>query len=63
MRFKKFSPNEYVMVIKKGKIVKQGLGLSVWFNEMTTNISVVPATAYDGEFAFDELVTSDYQSV
>ncbi len=63
MRFKKFNPNEYVLVVKKGQIVKEGLGLSLWFNELSTSIMVVPSTAYDGEFAFDELVTSDYQSV
>lgn len=63
MRFKKFNPNEYVMVVKKGQVVKEGLGLSVLFNELSTSIMVVPSTAFDGEFAFDELVTSDYQSV
>ncbi|WP_191016668.1 SPFH domain-containing protein [Treponema zioleckii] len=63
MRFKKFNPNEYVMVVKKGEVVKEGLGLSVLFNELSTSIMVVPSTAFDGEFAFDELVTSDYQSV
>ncbi|WP_406034672.1 SPFH domain-containing protein [Treponema saccharophilum] len=63
MRFEKFNPNEYVMVVKKGQVVKEGLGLSVLFNELSTSIMVVPSTAFDGEFAFDELVTSDYQSV
>ncbi|MBR4630919.1 MAG: hypothetical protein IKO57_10865 [Treponema sp.] len=63
MRFKKFNPNEYVMVVKKGQVVKEGLGLSVLFNELSTSIMVVPSTAFDGEFAFDDLVTSDYQSV
>lgn len=63
MRFRKFSPTEYVMVVKKGRVVREGLGLSVWFNGMDTNIVVVPATAFDGAFAFDDLVTGDYQSV
>lgn len=63
MMFKKGNPNEYIIVIKKGQVVKQGLGLSVWFNEFATSLMVVPSEAFDGEFAFDELVTSDYQSV
>lgn len=63
MKFKKFNPNDYVMVIKKGEIVKEGLGLSVFFNELNTSITVVPTTAFDDSFNFDELVTSDYQSV
>jgi len=41
MRFKKFNPNEYVMVVKKGQVVKEGLGLSVLFNELSTSIMVV----------------------
>ncbi|MBE5827263.1 MAG: hypothetical protein E7307_11570 [Butyrivibrio sp.] len=63
MKFKKFDPNDYVMVVKNGKIVRQGLGLSLFYNELTTNIMVAPSTAFDGTFAFDDLVTSDYQRV
>ena len=63
MRFKKGKANEYVIAVKKGQIVKQGLGLSLWFNEFSTNLMVLPSQAFDGEFAFDDLVTSDYQSV
>ncbi len=63
MKYKKFKPNDYVMVIKNGKVVKEGPGLSVLFNELTTNIMVVPSTAFDGTFAFDDIVTGDYQSV
>ena len=63
MKFKKFSPNDYVMVVKNGEIVRQGLGLSLFYNELTTNIMVAPSTAFDGPFAFDDLVTSDYQRV
>ena len=51
------------MVIKNGKVIKEGLGLSVFYNNLTTSIMVAPSTAFDGAFAFDELVTSDYQSV
>ena len=63
MKFVKFSPNDYVMVVKNGNVVKEGIGLSLFYNEMTTNIMVAPSTAFDGTFAFDDLVTSDYQRV
>ena len=63
MKFKKFMPNDYVMVVKNGEIVREGIGLSVLYNELTTNIMVAPSTAFDGSFAFDDLVTSDYQRV
>ena len=63
MMFKKFKPNDYVMVVKNGKVVREGLGLSVLYNDLTTNIMVAPSTAFDGTFAFDDVVTSDYQSV
>ena len=61
--FKKFEPSEYVMVIKKGKVTAQGTGLSVLYNNLTTNIICVPVTAFDGAFAFDDLITSDFQTV
>jgi len=51
------------MVIRNGKTIKQGLGLTVLYNDMNTNVMVAPATAFDGVFAFDELVTADYQTV
>ena len=38
MMFKKFKPNDYVMVVKNGKVVKEGLGLSVLYNDLTTNV-------------------------
>ena len=63
MKLRKFKPNDYVMVIKNGKVIKEGLGLSVFYNNLTTSIMVAPSTAFDGAFAFDDVVTSDYQSV
>jgi uncharacterized membrane protein YqiK len=56
-------PNDYVMVVKNGNVIREGIGLSVFYNELTTNIMVAPSTAFDGNFAFDDPVTSDYQRV
>ncbi len=61
--YKKFEPTEYVMKVKRGKIVQKGLGLSFFYNTMTTSMMVIPATAFDASFAFNEIMTSDFQGV
>ena len=61
--YRKFEPTEYVMKVRKGKVVQKGLGLSFFYNTMTTSMVVIPATAFDTGFAFDELMTADFQSV
>ena len=61
--YKKFQPNECVMAVKKGSVVKEGLGISLLYNNMFTDALVIPTSAFDGDFAFDELVTKDYQAV
>ena len=63
LRLKKFKPTEYVTVVRKGKTVKSGQGLTVLYNDINTDIMVAPITAFDGTFAFDDLVTADYQTV
>ncbi|MCR5213404.1 MAG: hypothetical protein K6E10_03240 [Eubacterium sp.] len=62
-RYNKFKPSEYVMVIKKGRPVRKGKGLSVFYNNLITNLVVIPATAFDGAFAFEDLITADFQEV
>lgn len=61
--YKKFEPTEYVMKVKRGKIVQKGLGLSFFYNTMTTSMMVIPATAFDASFAFNEIMTADFQGV
>ena len=63
IKLKKFKPTEYVTVVRKGKQVKSGQGLTVLYNDINTDIMVAPIMAFDGTFAFDELVTADYQTV
>lgn len=63
LRLKKFKPTEYVTVVRKGRTVKSGQGLTVLYNDINTDIMVAPITAFDGTFAFDDLVTADYQTV
>lgn len=61
--YRKFDPTEYVMKVKKGKIVQQGLGLSFFFHTMTESMMVVPTTAFDASFAFNDIMTADFQCV
>lgn len=61
IRYRKFQPSEYVMAVKKGKVVRQGLGLSVLYNTMRTSLQVIPATEADVSFAFDDILTADFQ--
>ena len=63
IKYKKFEPTEYVIRIKGGKIVQKGLGLAFFYNTMTTSLMVIPTTAFDAGFAFDDIMTSDFQSV
>ena len=63
LRFKKFQPTDYVMAVKNGKTVKKGSGLTLLYNDFYTSILVAPTMAFDGAFAFDDLVTADYQTV
>ncbi|MCM1553579.1 MAG: SPFH domain-containing protein [Butyrivibrio sp.] len=63
IKYKKFEPTEYVIRIKGGRTVQKGLGLSFFYNTMTTSLMVIPTTAFDAGFAFDDIMTSDFQSV
>ncbi len=63
IQYRKFDPTEYVMKVKKGKVVQQGLGLSFFCNTMTESMMVIPATAFDTSFAFNDIMTADFQCV
>lgn len=51
------------MKVKKGKVVNKGLGLSFFYNTMVTSIMVIPTTAFDASFAFNDIMTSDFQGL
>lgn len=62
IRFAKFEPNVYVLKYKKGSVVKEGEGLSLWYFAPTTSLAAVPVTSSEVSFIFDE-VTADFQVV
>ncbi|GGD84854.1 SPFH domain-containing protein [Paenibacillus nasutitermitis] len=61
-RFVKFQPSEYVMKIRDGKVVREGIGLSFYYYAPTTSVVVLPVSSIDVPFMFEEM-TSDYQTV
>ena len=63
INYKKFEPTEYVMKVRKGVTVAKGKGLAFIYNTRTTSLVVVPATSMEASFAFDDVMTSDYQRV
>ncbi|SEW18476.1 SPFH domain-containing protein [[Clostridium] fimetarium] len=58
----KFQPNEYVLMYRNGKVVKEGAGISLYYFAPTTSIVVVPIGSVDAPFIYEE-VTSDFQTV
>jgi len=61
-KFAKFEPNLYVNVVKKGKVIKSGQGLSFWFYAPTTSIITIPLETKNVPFVFEE-ISSDYQTI
>jgi len=58
----KFSPNEYVIRYRNGKVVSEGLGLSFFFLEHNTSAVAIPVSNNDADFIFEE-TTGDFQVV
>lgn len=62
IRFVKFQPSEYVMKVKNGKLVQEGVGLSFFYYAPVTSVMVLPVSSIDAPFMFEE-ITNDYQTV
>lgn len=63
IRYKKFESTDYVIKVKKGSIADCGPGLSFFYNTMTTSMMVIPTTAFDTSFAYDDIMTADFQKL
>lgn len=62
IRFIKVAPTEFVLQYKRGKIVREGPGLSFFFFAPTTSLVRIPIGSTDIPFIFEE-VTADFQEV
>ena len=62
INFVKAQPNTYFMQYKKGKIVREGEGLSFFYYAPMTSLVAVPMASVDIPFIFKE-VAADFQEV
>ena len=62
INFIKFDATTYVVHYKKGKIIKEGKGLSFYYLSKRSSIVAIPLGSDDVQFIFNEL-TDDFQSI
>jgi regulator of protease activity HflC (stomatin/prohibitin superfamily) len=62
IQFIKVDPTMYVLQYKRGKLIRQGTGLSFFYFAPMTSLVAVPVASTDIPFIFKE-VTSDFQEV
>jgi hypothetical protein len=62
MRFIKVEPTTYLLQYRRGRIVREGVGLSFFYYAPTTSLVAVPVGSVDAPFIFQE-TTADFQSV
>jgi len=62
LRFIKVEPTQYIIQYRKGRVIKEGPGLSFFYFAPSTSLVSVPMASYDEGFMFQQ-VTGDYQQV
>src|SRR5258708_27190500 len=62
LRFVKVQPTTYLLQYRRGKVVREGVGLSFFYYAPTTSLVAVPVASADVPFIFQE-ITSDFQAV
>src|SRR6266852_3996513 len=62
LRFIKMQPTSYLLQYKKGRIVREGAGMSFFYYAPTTSLVAVPIASTDAPFIFNE-VTADFQEI
>ncbi len=62
IKYIKFQPGEFALEYQRGRVVREGTGISFYYYEPSTSIVMVPVASSDCPFMFEE-VTSDFQTV
>lgn len=62
LNFMKVPPTTYVLQFKRGKVKREGVGLSFIYSVPTSTIVTIPIASADVPFVFQE-ATADFQSV
>jgi hypothetical protein len=61
-RFVKVQPTTHLMAFRRGKVVRQGAGFSMFYYSPTTTLVAVPIASREEPFMFEK-VTADFQTV
>jgi regulator of protease activity HflC (stomatin/prohibitin superfamily) len=62
IKFIKVQPTTYVLQYRRGKIMREGVGMSFFYYAPTTSLVAIPVGSTDVPFIFEE-PTADYQTV
>ena len=62
IQFIKIAPTDFVLQYNKGKVIREGVGLSFFYFAPTSSLVLVPVGSVDVPFIFEE-VTADFQEV
>src|SRR5215471_17335539 len=62
LRFVKVQPTTYLLQYRRGKVIREGLGLSFFYYSPTSSLVAVPVASTDTPFIFQE-TTGDFQTV
>jgi hypothetical protein len=62
IRFIKIQPTTYLLQYRRGKIVREGVGLAFFYYAPSTSLVAIPIGSTDVPFIFEE-PTADYQTV
>ena len=62
VRFVKIQPTTYLLQYRRGKIVREGVGLAFFYYAPSTSLVAIPIGSTDVPFIFEE-PTADYQTV
>lgn len=62
IQFIKVQPTVYLIQYRKGKVVREGVGLSFFYYGPSTSLVAVPLASEEAPFIFEE-VTADFQAV
>jgi hypothetical protein len=62
VRYIKSQPTTYLIAFRKGKVVAEGAGLSMFYYAPTTTLVAVPVASREESFIFEK-VTADFQNV
>lgn len=58
----KGKPNQYIQKFNRGKITKEGRGISFYYYRATTTLNIIPMESVETPFIFSEL-TNDFQDL